>query len=128
EGARKGFSERKALAGELERARSQSLDFARFEYKLKKFRTSFNNNAQAAHTKFTAAIDGVDKSIKELEKQIENLRKVKANFEAAEQKLLKADRLAEEDLTVKKLTWGNPGIKKMIDDAAAADSESGEPS
>ncbi|MDE6310200.1 MAG: DUF2130 domain-containing protein, partial [Muribaculaceae bacterium] len=38
EGARKGFSERKALAGELERARSQSLGVARFEDKLNKLR------------------------------------------------------------------------------------------
>ncbi|MDE6278124.1 MAG: DUF2130 domain-containing protein [Muribaculaceae bacterium] len=121
EGARKGFIERRSLIRELEDARSQSMDFARFEDKINRFRTSFNKNVRDAHTKFTAAIEGIDKSIAGLEKQISDLRKIKSNFEAAEQKLLKANEIADEDLTVKKLTWGNPRIKKMIEDAAAAE-------
>ena len=59
-----------------------------------------------------------DKTIEALEKQIKALRDIKANFEASEQKLLKANEIADEDLTVKKLTYGNPTIRKMIQDAA----------
>ena len=49
--------------------------------------------------------------------QIKALRDVKANFEASDQKLLKADEMVGENLTVKKLTHGNPSIRKMIEDA-----------
>lgn len=117
EGAKKGFMDRFALQQELAAARSQTMDFAKFEEKINRFRTSFNNNIMAAHKKFTAATEGIDKTIEALEKQITALRAVKANFEASEQKLLKANELADEDLTVKKLTYGNPTIRKMIDDA-----------
>lgn len=118
EGARKGFQERHALQKELEAARTQSMDFARFEEKLNRFRTQFSNNVAAAHKKFVAATEGIDKTIEALEKQIKALRDIKANFEASELKLLKANDIAEEDLTVKKLTYGNPTIRKMIQDAA----------
>ena len=117
EGAKRGFFERNALQKELNAARSQSMDFAKFEDKLNRFRTSFNNNITAAHKKFVAATEGIDKTIDALERQIKALRDIKANFEASEQRLLKANELADEDLTVKKLTYGNPTIRKMIDDA-----------
>ena len=117
EAAKKGFKDRYALQKELAEARSQSMDFAKFEEKINKFRTSFNNNVTAAHKKFVAATEGIDKTIEALEKQIKALRDIKANFEASEQKLLKANELADEDLTVKKLTYGNPNIRKMIEDA-----------
>ena len=117
EGARRGFVERNALQKELNAARSQSMDFAKFEDKLNRFRTSFNNNITAAHKKFVAATEGIDKTIDALERQIKALRDIKANFEASEQRLLKANELADEDLTVKKLTYGNPTIRRMIDDA-----------
>ena len=117
EGARRGFVERNALQKELNAARSQSMDFAKFEDKLNRFRTSFNNNITAAHKKFVAATEGIDKTIDALERQIKALRDIKASFEASEQRLLKANELADEDLTVKKLTYGNPTIRKMIDDA-----------
>ena len=117
EGAKRGFVERNALQKELNAARSQSMDFAKFEDKLNRFRTSFNNNITAAHKKFVAATEGIDKTIDALERQIKALRDIKANFEASEQRLLKANELADEDLTVKKLTYGNPTIRKMIDDA-----------
>lgn len=118
EGSRKGFAEREALRRELEAARSHSLDFAKFEDKINRFRTSFNHNVMAAHKKFTAATEGIDKTIEALEKQIKALRDIKANFEASEQKLLKANEIADENLTVKKLTHGNPNIRRLIEEAA----------
>ncbi|MDE7381849.1 MAG: DUF2130 domain-containing protein [Muribaculaceae bacterium] len=117
EAAKKGYHDRYALQQELNAARSQSLDFSRFEDKLNRFRTSFSNNVTAAHKKFLAATEGIDKTIEALEKQIKALRSIKANFELSEQKLLKANELAEEDLTIKKLTYGNPTIRKMIEEA-----------
>ena len=88
--ARNGFGERLALMRELDAARSQSMDFARFEEKINKFKTDFNRNITAAHSKFVAATEGIDKTIEEL---------------------------AEERLTVKKLTYGNPAIRRLIDAA-----------
>ena len=93
------------------------MDFAKFEERINRFRTTFSNNVTTAHKKFMAAYDGIDKIIESLERQIKALRDVKANFEASDQKLLKADEMVGENLTVKKLTHGNPSIRKMIEDA-----------
>lgn len=117
ESAKKGFLDKYALVQELEAARNQSLDFAKFEEKINRFRTAFNNNVTAAHKKFVAANEGIDKVIEALEKQIATLRAVKQNFEASEQRLLKANEIADENLTVKKLTYGNPTVRRMIEDA-----------
>ncbi len=117
EATKKGFLDRYALIQELETARSQSRDFTKFEERINKFRAAFGNSVAAAHRKFVAATDGIDKTIEALEKQIKALRDIKANFEAAEQKLLKANEMADEDLTVKKLTHGAPTVRKMIEDA-----------
>lgn len=117
EATKKGFLEKYSLVKELETARSQTRDFTKFEDRINRFRTAFGNSVIAAHKKFQAASDGIDKTIEALEKQIKALRDIKANFEASEQKLLKANEIADEDLTVKKLTYGAPLVKKMIDDA-----------
>ena len=117
EAAKKGFQERYALMQELESERTRSIDFAKFEDRINRFRTSFNNNVTAAHKKFVQATEGIDKTIEALEKQIKALRDIKANFEASEQKLLKANELADENLTVKKLTHGAPEIRRMIESA-----------
>lgn len=121
ESSRKGFAERRALMQQLETARSQSVDFANFESKISKFRINFSKNVAAAHKKFEDATNGIDKTIEALEKQIKALRDIKANFEASEQKLLKANEMAEEDLTIRKLTHGNPNIRRMIQEAASDD-------
>ena len=105
------------LLAELETARNETRDFAKFEEKINRFRTSFNNNVVAAHKKFIAATEGIDKAIEGLEKQIKVLRAVKENFEASEQRLLKANEIADEDLTVKKLTHGIPTIRRLIEES-----------
>ena len=117
EASKKGFLERYALIQELETARTHSRDFSKFEERINKFRASFSNSVISAHKKYLAATEGIDKTIEALEKQIKALREIKANFEASEMKLLKANELAEEDLTVKKLTYGAPTVKKMIDES-----------
>lgn len=121
ERAKEAYRERSTLAKELEAARSTTMDFTKFEERITRFRTSFSNSLAAAHKKFVAATDGIDKTIEALEKQITALRAIKANFEASEQRLQKADELAEETLTVKKLTHGAPTVRKLIEDAARED-------
>ena len=117
EGARKGFMEKRRLVFELEQAKNESLDFSKFQDKLDRVKDALNDNYEAAHKKFLSATEGIDKTIEALEKQIENLRKVKANFEASDRKLLKTKEIGMNDLTVKKLTHGNPTVKKLIDEA-----------
>lgn len=117
EGARKGYIQNRALLAELETARNESRDFSKFEEKITSFANMFGKQVKGAHDKFKAANDGIDKIIANLEKQISLLRDVKASFEASEQRMLKAERYVEENLTVKKLTHGAPLIRKMIEEA-----------
>ena len=117
EGARKGFMEKRMLAFELEKARNESLDLSRFQEKLDKVRLALNNNYAMAHKKVVAATEGIDKAIEGLEKQIKLLKDVKSNFEKADQKLLKGTEIGEEELTIKRLTHGNPTVRKLIDNA-----------
>ena len=67
-----------------------------------------------------SALEGIDKAIEAAEKQAENLRKIKQLFETSRQKLIKANEVAENDFTIKKLTRGNPTMKKKFDDARKA--------
>lgn len=124
EGARKGFLDKKSLISELEKARNESLDFSKFQDKLDRVRQTLNSNYEFAHKKFMDATEGIDKAIAGLEKQIETLKKVKANFEASDRKLLKTTAIGDDDLTVKKLTHGNPTVRKMIEEAGNESSDS----
>lgn len=115
--ARRNIDRIITLSNQLQLAREQSLDVAKFEEKLNRFKTSFDNNVTAAHKKYEAAITGIDKVIADLEKQISTLRSVKSNFEASEQKLLKANQIVDEDFTIKKLTHGNPRMRERFNQA-----------
>lgn len=117
EGARKGHIQNRDLIAELEIARNETRDFSRFEERISNFTETFGKQVKGAHDKFKAANEGIDRVIKSLESQIEHLKKVKANFEAADQKLLKTGDYVGETLTVKKLTHGAPTVRKMIEDA-----------
>lgn len=55
--------------------------------------------------------------IESLEKQVVSLKKVKSLFETSEQKLLRANDAVENDFTIKKLTRGNPTMKKAFEEA-----------
>lgn len=115
--SRKGFMEKMGLMQQLAQAQSYNADFSRFESNINKFREEFSKNVNAAQAKFKKAYDGIDKAIEALEKQIANLREIKSNFEASEQKLLNADHVAGDRLTVKRLTYGAPSVKKKIEDS-----------
>lgn len=94
---------------ELIMARQQSIDVTNFEDKLNDFRNKFGNHYQRASDKFNKAIEEIDKTIKSLQKMKENLL-------SSENYLRLANNDAE-DLSIKKLTRGNPTMKQKFEEA-----------
>lgn len=88
---------------ELAITKSQNIDVTNFENQLNDFRDSFGRNYRLASEKFKSAIDGIDKSIAQLQKTKESLLSSENNFRLANDKA--------EELTVKKLVRGNPTMK-----------------
>ncbi len=93
---------------ELAVVKNQNLDITDFEEKMNSFKAGFARNYQLASQKFSDAIAGIDKTIKELEK-------TKAALMSSENNLRLANDKAE-DLTIKKLTLGNPTMKAKFDE------------
>ena len=94
---------------ELAIAKSQSLDITNFENKLIEFKDKFGRNYRLASEKFQAAIDQIDNSIKALQKTKEALLGSENNLRLALDKA--------EDLTIRKLTYKNPTMKALFDEA-----------
>lgn len=88
--------------------RSQNIDITNFEEKINTFKEGFARNYELASRKFKDAIDGIDKTIKELEKTKAALLSSENNLRLANQKT--------EDLTIKRLTHGNPTMKAKFDE------------
>ena len=97
---------------ELAIARSQSLDITNFENKLIEFKDKFGKNYRLASEKFQKAIDEIDKSIAALQKTKEALL-------GSEKNLSQALNNAE-DLTIRKLTYKNPTMKALFEEAREA--------
>ena len=93
---------------ELALVKNQNIDISNFEEKMNKFKDGFAKNYDLASRKFREAIEGIDKTIKELEK-------TKASLLSSENNLRLANEKAD-DLTIKKLTYGNPTMKSQFDD------------
>jgi hypothetical protein len=93
---------------ELALVKSQNIDITNFEEKMNNFKEGFARNYELASRKFTEAIAGIDKTIKELEK-------TKAALMSSESNLRLANNKADE-LTIKKLTQGNPTMKAKFDE------------
>lgn len=85
---------------ELALVKAQNIDVTNFENQLDDFREGFGRNYRLASEKFKTAIDSIDKSIAQLQKTKESLLSSENNLRLANNKA--------EDLTVKKLTRGNP--------------------
>lgn len=92
---------------ELALIKSQNVDISNFENQLDDFRSAFGKNYRLASEKFMVAIDSIDKSIAALQKTKDNLLGSQDNLRLANNKA--------EDLTIKKLTRGNPTIKAKFD-------------
>ncbi len=99
---------------ELILARQQSIDVTNFENKLNDFRDKFGNHYQRASDKFNKAIEEIDKTIKSLQKMKEDL--------LSSENYLRLANNDTEELTIKRLTRGNPTMKKKFDDARTAES------
>jgi hypothetical protein len=85
---------------ELAFVRAQNIDITNFETKLDDFKTGFARNYRLASEKFQIAIDEIDKTITHLQKTKDALIGSETNLRLANDKA--------DDLTVKKLTKGNP--------------------
>ena len=92
---------------ELEIERAKKVDITNFENTLNQFKNAVGNNVRLASDRFKDAITGIDKTIKTLEKTKEALL-------LSEQHLQRAN-IKSQDLTVKKLTYNNPTMKKEFD-------------
>lgn len=93
---------------ELAKVRAQSIDVTNFEDKINKFKEGFAKNFDLASRKFQDAIEGIDKTISQLQKTKEALLSSENNLRLANQKT--------EDLTIKKLTHNNPTMKIKFDE------------
>jgi len=92
---------------ELSLIRSQNVDITNFEEKIDAFRTGFAYNYDLASRKFKTAIDEIDKTISHLQKTKDALLSSENNLRLANNKA--------DDLTIKKLTHGNPTMKSKFD-------------
>ena len=85
---------------ELALVRSQNIDITNFEENINKFKEGFAKNYDLASRKFKTTIEEIDKTIDHLQKTKDALLSSENNLRLANNKA--------EDLTIKKLTRGNP--------------------
>ena len=102
-----------AIRNELALIKSQNIDIENFEGDLKEFQEKFSRNYDLATRQFTEAIKRIDKSIEELQKTKEQLLKSGNNYRLANDKA--------QDLSIKKLTRGNPTMKAKFDNLNSGD-------
>jgi hypothetical protein len=93
---------------ELNLMKNQNIDITKFEENVDTFRKGFAHNYDLASRKFTTAIAEIDKTITHLNKTKEALLSSENNLRLANNKA--------DDLTIKKLTYGNPTMKAKFDD------------
>jgi hypothetical protein len=92
---------------ELAAVRNQNIDITHFEDKINAFKDGFARNYELASRKFHTAIEEIDKTILHLQKTKDALLSSENNLRLANNKA--------EDLTIKKLTHGNPTMKAKFD-------------
>ncbi len=92
---------------ELNLMRNQNVDITNFEEKINAFKTGFARNYDLASRKFKTAIDEIDKTISHLQKTKDALLSSENNLRLANNKA--------DDLTIKKLTYGNSTMKAKFD-------------
>ena len=93
---------------ELSLMKNQNIDITHFEDNITKFKEGFAKNYELASKRFKTAIDEIDKTIDHLYKTKEALLSSENNLRLANNKA--------EDLTIKKLTNGNPTMKAKFDE------------
>ena len=93
---------------ELALVRNQNIDITNFEEKMNNFKEGFARNYELASRRFKEAIDEIDKTIHHLQKTKDALLSSENNLRLANNKA--------EDLTIKKLTHGNPTMKEKFEE------------
>ena len=93
---------------ELNVMRTQNIDITNFEEKINTFKEGFAKNYDLASRKFKTAIDEIDKTIVHLQKTKDALLSSENNLRLANNKA--------DDLSIKKLTRGNPTMKAKFDE------------
>ncbi len=96
------------MRNELAVIRGQNIDYETFEDKLLDFQDAFGKNVATARDYYEKAITDIDATIKKLEK-------IKASLSTSGRQLRLANDKTQ-DLSIKKLTRGNPTMKKKFDD------------
>ncbi|MEH6745794.1 MAG: DUF2130 domain-containing protein [Maribacter arcticus] len=92
---------------ELNVIRNQNIDITNFEEKVNDFKTGFARNYDLASRQFKTAIEEIDKTMSHLQKTKDALLASVNNLRLANNKA--------DDLTIKKLTHGNPTMKQKFD-------------
>lgn len=88
--------------------KNQNVDISNFEAEMNEFKDKFGRNYELASKKFQTAIDEIDKTIDHLQKTKEALLSSENNLRLANNKA--------QDLSVKRLTRGNPTMQKKFED------------
>lgn len=91
---------------ELAMVKNQNIDITNFEDNIEKFKEGFSKNYDLASRKFKTAIDEIDKTITHLQKTKDALMSSENNLRLANNKA--------EDLSIKKLTRGNPTMTEKF--------------
>lgn len=104
---------------ELALVKAQNIDITKFEDQLESFKTAFGKNFDLASRRFNTAIEEIDKSIKHLQNTKDALLSTDKNLRIANEKA--------QDVTIKKLTRGNPTMAgKFSELKKLSDSKSNE--
>ena len=88
--------------------REQNIDITHFEENIEAFKEGFARNFDLASRKFKTAIEEIDKTIDHLKKTKEALLSSENNLRLANNKA--------DDLTIKKLTKGNPTMQAKFEE------------
>lgn len=104
-----------AYKSELALVKAQNLDITKFEEQLDDFKATFGRNWKLASDGFVEAVKRIDEAIRDLEKTKEALFKSANNLRLANDKA--------EDLSIKKLTRGNPTMAAKFADLKKSDVE-----
>jgi len=93
---------------ELALMKSENIDITNFEDNINKFKEGFSKNFDLARRQYQSAIAEIDKAIVNLQKTKESLTSSENNLRLANDKA--------DDLTIKKLTKGNPTMISKFND------------
>ncbi|MCL1984688.1 MAG: DUF2130 domain-containing protein, partial [Methanomassiliicoccaceae archaeon] len=97
-----------AYRSELSLIKEQNIDITNFEDELNDFKQKFSRNYELASKKFQDAIDGIDKTMAQLQRTKDALISSERNLRLANDKA--------DDLTVKRLTKNNPTMRAKFDE------------